>query len=59
VSTVLAYVLVLALDAGALVDAGLAWLSPEDLEVVDNLELLQNLDNASDLELLQELSIER
>ena len=52
-STVLAYVLVLALDAG------LAGLSPEDLEVVENLELLQNLDHASDLELLQELSLER
>ncbi len=33
--------------------------SPEDQEVIDNLELLQNLEGASDLELLQELSLER
>jgi hypothetical protein len=50
-TTVLAWALLLALDGGA--DAGL--LSPEDQEVIDNLELLQNLDSAADLELLQEM----
>jgi hypothetical protein len=33
--------------------------SPEDQEVIDNLELLENLEGAGDLELLQELSLER
>lgn len=28
---------------------------PEDVEVVDNLELLENLESSADLELLQEL----
>ena len=32
---------------------------PEDVEVVDNLELLENLESSADLELLQELSLER
>lgn len=59
-SGVLAWVLVLALDGGvAVLDAGLAYLSSEDQEVVDNLELLQELDSAADLELMQELSLER
>lgn len=59
-STVLTLLLLLALDGGtALVDAGLDWLSPEDREVVENLELLQDLDSAADLELLQELAVER
>jgi hypothetical protein len=30
-----------------------------DQEVIENLELLQNLDGAVDLELLEELSLER
>jgi len=34
-------------------------LKPEDQEVVKNLELLEHLDETSDLELLQELSAER
>ena len=34
-------------------------LSAEDLEVVKNLELLENLDSSTELELLQELSLER
>jgi hypothetical protein len=59
VNTLLAWVLVAALDGGSVLDAGVKLLSPEDLEVVDNLELLQNLDGAGDLELLQELSVER
>jgi len=43
--------LVLALDGGtAVVDAG----TPDD-EVIRELELLQNLDSAGDLELLKEL----
>lgn len=59
-SPVLAWALLLALDGGAaLFDAGQRWLSPEDREVVDNLELLQDLDSAADLELFQELSLER
>jgi len=59
-STVLAWTLLLALDGGtARPDAGVRTLTPEDREVVDNLELLQELDSASDLELLQELSVER
>lgn len=59
-STVLTLLLLLALDGGtALVDAGMDWLSPEDREVVENLELLQDLDSAADLELLQELAVER
>ena len=49
-TTALAWALLLALDGGA--DGGL---SPEDQEVIDNLELLQNLDSAADLELLQEM----
>ncbi len=34
-------------------------LSAEDLEVVKELELLENLDGSSELELVQELSLER
>ncbi len=52
-SAALAWLVVLALDGG--VDAGARWLSPEDEEVVENLDLLQELDSAADLELLQEL----
>lgn len=44
--------LLLALDGG--VDAGVP-MSREDQEVVENLELLQQLDAAADLELLQDL----
>ncbi len=51
---VLAWAVLLALDGG--VDAGVP---PEDQEVIDNLELLQNFDSAADLELLQELSLEK
>jgi hypothetical protein len=51
-STLLAWALLLALDGGV-PDAGVR--PAEDQEVIDNLELLQNLDSAADLELLQEL----
>ncbi|MDP3234374.1 MAG: hypothetical protein Q8S33_10140 [Myxococcales bacterium] len=56
---------VLALDAGVTVAPATtpavapATLSAEDLEVVKNLELLENLDSSTELELLQELSLER
>ncbi len=59
-SLVLGWVLALALDGGAvLLDAGRAFLSAEDAEVAQNLELLQALESADDLELLQELTLER
>lgn len=53
---------VLALDAGVTVTPATTpavALSAEDLEVVKNLELLENLDSSTELELLQELSLER
>jgi hypothetical protein len=56
---------VLALDAGVTVTPKATQpvapkaLSAEDLEVVKNLELLENLDSSTELELLQELSFER
>lgn len=53
-SSVIGWLVVLALDAGV-VDAGARWLSAEDQEVVENLELLQELESAADLELLNEL----
>ncbi len=56
-TAVLTAFLLFAFDGG--VDAGVAPLSPEDKEVIENLELLQNLDSAADLELLEELSVER
>ena len=34
-------------------------LSDEDLEIVKNLELLEHMSEASDLELLQDLSVEQ
>jgi len=50
----------IALDAGMRFDGGtpsaVAALSDEDREVLDNLELLENLDASSDLDLLLELS---
>lgn len=52
-STLLGWMLLLALDGGT------APLSAEDREVIDNLELLQELDSAADLELMQELTVER
>ena len=36
-----------------------ARLSDEDLEIVKNLELLEHMSEASDLELLQDLSVEQ
>ena len=36
-------------------DGGTIELTPEDREVIENLELLQNLDSAADLELLEEI----
>ncbi|MBL8912492.1 MAG: hypothetical protein JNM17_17500 [Archangium sp.] len=48
-----------AFDAGVLLDAGVRLLSPEDQEVVDNLELLENMDSAADFDLLNELTVER
>lgn len=61
------FALVLALDGGTAApppqkhDAGRAHqqVSDEDKELLENLELLQDMDQASDLELLQELSVER
>ena len=55
---------VLALDAGVTVTPATTPVAPktlsaEDLEVVKNLELLENLDSSTELELLQELSLER
>lgn len=58
-SSLLVWVLFFALDGGTPLDAGKVTLSAEDQEVVDNLELLQNLDSAADLDLLQELSVDR
>ena len=52
-------------DGGARQDAGrnqvraAAPKSAEDQEVIDNLELLQHLDESSDLDLMQELTLER
>ncbi len=43
-------------DGGSPSGAATAALSAEDREVVDNLELLENLDTSSDLDLLLELS---
>ncbi|MDP3155832.1 MAG: hypothetical protein Q8N23_24385 [Archangium sp.] len=51
-SSVLGWVLVFALDGGV-------QLTAEDREVIENLELLQDLDSAADLELLEELAVER
>ena len=33
--------------------------SPEDQEVIDNLEMLQNLEGAGDIEMLRELTLDR
>jgi hypothetical protein len=49
----------LALDGGVAVRDGGAAVPDEDRELIDNLDLLQNLDGAGDLELLQDLSLER
>lgn len=56
---VLALALLAAFDAGVVIDAGIRLLSPEDQEVVDNLELLENMDSAADFDLLNELTVER
>ncbi|MFT3713985.1 MAG: hypothetical protein QM817_40505 [Archangium sp.] len=56
---VLALAMLLAFDAGVVIDAGVKLLSAEDQEVVDNLELLENMDSAADFELLNELTLER
>lgn len=54
---------VVSMDGGVAVksDAAVAQreLSAEDLEVVKELELLENLDSSIELELLQELSLDR
>lgn len=55
-SKLLVCALMLALDGGA---PPPRQLSDEDKELIENLELLQDLDQATDLELLQELSVER
>lgn len=52
---VLGWVVLFALDGGT----ALVQLSPEDREVIENLELLQDLDSAADLALLEELAVER
>lgn len=49
---VLGWMLVFALDGGVPLTA-------EDREVIENLELLQDLDSAVDLELFEELAVER
>lgn len=49
----------LALDGGVAARDGGAAVPDEDRELIDNLDLLQNLDGAGDLELLQDLSLER
>ena len=51
-SLVLGWMVMFALDGGVRLTA-------EDREVIENLELLQNLDSAADLELLEELAVER
>jgi hypothetical protein len=68
VSTLLALVWLAAVDGGWTVappspppppPASKPGLSAEDAEVLQNLELLEHLDEAKDLEMLQELSVER
>jgi len=51
----LVLVVLLALDGGVPAPAP----DDPDREVIENLELLENLDGAADLELLEELSLER
>ncbi len=46
-------------DASVPAHAATTKLSEEDRELVENLDLLQNLEGAPDLELLQDLSLER
>ena len=46
-------------DSGPRTEVKRPQVKPEDQEVVKNLELLEHLDETSDLELLQELSVER
>jgi hypothetical protein len=58
-SALLAWALLLALDGGVARPAPQPALSAEDEEVVQNLELLEDLEAAGDLDLLQELSVER
>lgn len=53
----LVWAAVLALDGGTPAPRPPA--KDADQEVIDNLELLENLDGAADLELLEELSLER
>jgi len=48
-----------AVDGGVPAPPKAAALSPEDAELLQNLELLQSYDEARDLELLEELSVER
>jgi len=55
VSVVLLWALLAALDGGA-PPRVVAPPSAEDAEVVNNLELLEHLDESTDLELLHELS---
>ncbi len=50
------FALLSATDAGFTADAGVR---RDDTEVVKNLELLELMDETSDLELLEELSVER
>jgi hypothetical protein len=66
VSALLALVWLAAVDGGLPVappppppPAKKATLSAEDAEVLQNLELLEHMDEAKDLEMLQELSVER
>jgi hypothetical protein len=67
VSTLLALVWLAAVDGGMAVapppppppSKARAALSAEDAEILQNLELLEHMDEAKDLEMLQELSVER
>ena len=49
------WLLLFALDAGVLLDAGARVVTAEDQEVIDELELLQNFDSVQDLELFESL----
>ena len=55
----LAWAVVFAADGGDGGHTSAQRLSVEDQEVVENLSLLQELEGAQDLDLLQELSVER
>ena len=55
----LAWAALAALDGGSARPDASVPQDEADREVIENLELLQNLDSAGDLELLRELALER